>query len=300
MKRIPVFLLCLALTVHCNNELEENKTTKYQTNASITTKTISLPSVSVIKSGEFGFREEMGFVRNEIFARHGRAFQTDKYRDFFSQFDWYNLNPVYHDSLLSDDDLRDISILQKYESTYSNLKDNEIKFLKKAVGLIKQRRYGRIDTSFTTIGQLNNDSRPDTVFTHIFEHSDSIHVKYKWNANGKRMWEHEFTDPYLWISDSDLFQYDTRDIWIVFTIATQNCVFELIEFDAHYRSNIEGTASMGMLYFKASGIAISKDDYMKYLQQFNGQLVVYQQDEFGGLFDIWYEPLRRFVPFYRP
>lgn len=38
---------------------------------------------------EWDLLEIFGFARNEIFARHGNTFDTPKYAEFFSQFDWY-------------------------------------------------------------------------------------------------------------------------------------------------------------------------------------------------------------------
>ena len=34
-------------------------------------------------------KEEMAFLRNEIFARHGHVFKTDRMKDYFSEKEWY-------------------------------------------------------------------------------------------------------------------------------------------------------------------------------------------------------------------
>lgn len=38
-------------------------------------------------------KEILGYARNEIFARHGNIFETPRYRDWYSQFSWYNNLP---------------------------------------------------------------------------------------------------------------------------------------------------------------------------------------------------------------
>lgn len=40
-------------------------------------------------------KEELGFIRNEIFARYGFVFKTDKYNNYFSSKDWYSPNPYF-------------------------------------------------------------------------------------------------------------------------------------------------------------------------------------------------------------
>ncbi len=43
----------------------------------------------------------LALARNEIYARHGRKFQTEEYNKYFSQKSWYQINPNYN---YSDDD----------------------------------------------------------------------------------------------------------------------------------------------------------------------------------------------------
>ncbi len=41
-------------------------------------------------------KHDLALARNEIYARHGRKFQTAEYRNFFSSKSWYKLNPNYN------------------------------------------------------------------------------------------------------------------------------------------------------------------------------------------------------------
>lgn len=41
-------------------------------------------------------RHDLALARNEIYARHGRKFQTAEYRNFFTSKSWYKVNPNYN------------------------------------------------------------------------------------------------------------------------------------------------------------------------------------------------------------
>lgn len=46
-------------------------------------------------------KHDLALARNEIYARHGRKFQTEEYNTYFSGKSWYQINPNYN---YSDDD----------------------------------------------------------------------------------------------------------------------------------------------------------------------------------------------------
>ena len=46
-------------------------------------------------------KHDLALARNEIYARHGRKFQTEEYSKYFSSKSWYSINPNYN---YSDDD----------------------------------------------------------------------------------------------------------------------------------------------------------------------------------------------------
>ncbi len=59
--------------------------------------------------------EQLGFMRNEVFAKYGRAFQTPKYRDYFSKKSWYRVNFDYKDSFLSAADVANVNLILSFE-----------------------------------------------------------------------------------------------------------------------------------------------------------------------------------------
>jgi len=61
-------------------------------------------------------KAEFRVMRNEVYARHGRVFQSPDLHDYFTQKPWYSQNPDYSDSLLSDVDKENIRIIQEAEN----------------------------------------------------------------------------------------------------------------------------------------------------------------------------------------
>lgn len=68
---------------------------------------------------------DLSYLRNEIFARHGREFTSEEYRDYFSQKTWYN--PEYSasyfdenmDSYLNDYEWANLDLIQRLEDERS-------------------------------------------------------------------------------------------------------------------------------------------------------------------------------------
>lgn len=59
---------------------------------------------------------ELKILRNEIFARHGRIFRIEWLQKYFEKQPWYQPNPTYSDSLLTEEDLEKIKLIKKIEA----------------------------------------------------------------------------------------------------------------------------------------------------------------------------------------
>ena len=55
-------------------------------------------------------------MRNAIYARHGRIFNSYDLQYYFDNSPWYKPNPNYSDDLLTDIDKHNIELIQKYEA----------------------------------------------------------------------------------------------------------------------------------------------------------------------------------------
>ncbi len=60
-------------------------------------------------------RRDLRLLRNTIFARHGRAFESEVLIWYFGTKSWYEVNPAYDDSMITAVDKRNISLIQSQE-----------------------------------------------------------------------------------------------------------------------------------------------------------------------------------------
>ncbi|OGW37762.1 MAG: hypothetical protein A2X58_05685 [Nitrospirae bacterium GWC2_56_14] len=61
-------------------------------------------------------KAELRVMRNEVYARHGRVFQSPELHDYFTKKSWYSQNPSYADSLLSSVDKENVRVIQESEN----------------------------------------------------------------------------------------------------------------------------------------------------------------------------------------
>ena len=59
---------------------------------------------------------ELRLMRNAIFARHGRQFQSSDLQEHFNRQPWYRVNPDYDDSLLTEIDEQNIKRILEFEA----------------------------------------------------------------------------------------------------------------------------------------------------------------------------------------
>ncbi len=287
-----LFFIIGLLILSCNTQKDE----LIHTQKEIIKKENFLPLRSVVPDS-IELSDQVKFIRNEIFARYGREFKSPKYKQFFSKFDWYSPNTRYNDSLLEDQDLRDIKFLISLEDTLKLLNDRELSVVNKIIPLLKKFRYSKIDTSIYSFGYLDSDGVVDTVVTTFGLSKNKIIVKYQWSKNGDTIWSYEHIDPYFWISDSKLFDYEMRTIWITFASSLDKCIFRFNKKSDYTQIGIEFAAKIA--HWDEPNI--SEKVFLDYLNTSVKNIVVYaQQEAGGGNLDFWYEPLNKFLPYYRP
>jgi len=284
-----IVILILITLIACKQKNDQRSEYGFDTKYKL-----ELPKRSVVQNN-IDLLSEIQLVRNEIFARYGREFKTDKYNIYFSKYDWYKINKQYSDSLLTKNDQRDIIILINYENNLDSLSKNEIDIVKDAVELIKQFRYNKIDTSITSFGFVNSDTIIDTIKTIFKNIDDTIIVEYCWQVKDSCFWNFKYKNPFFFY-ESPLFEYEKVDMWITLALAIRNCVFEFKEKSEFNGIDLKTAASCAS-YFEKN---VSQQEFEKYIKNSVRQVVFYANEEMGPRFDFWYEPLNKFVPYYRP
>lgn len=66
-------------------------------------------------------KEQLGYARNEIFARHGRPFKTQKYKEYFAKCSWYKVNSSYN----LDDDKSNLNSIEKQNVDFILMHENQ-------------------------------------------------------------------------------------------------------------------------------------------------------------------------------
>lgn len=59
--------------------------------------------------------DRLPYLRNEIYARYGRAFKNAKLRAHFQSQSWYREVPTFNDQYLTDVDRRNLALIQSFE-----------------------------------------------------------------------------------------------------------------------------------------------------------------------------------------
>ena len=66
-------------------------------------------------------KDKLALARNEIYARHGRKFQMQEFKDYFEKQSWYKTNPNYNyeddDSNLNSIESRNVTFLLNAENS---------------------------------------------------------------------------------------------------------------------------------------------------------------------------------------
>ena len=63
---------------------------------------------------------ELRVARNEIYARHGRTFQSSELQNYFNAQSWYQASSSYDDSQLSQTELKNAKLIADYESSHAS------------------------------------------------------------------------------------------------------------------------------------------------------------------------------------
>jgi hypothetical protein len=205
-----------------------------------------------------------------------------------------------HQSPLKSDS---ISIHNHLDSSYIHLylkflpiaNEQEKKFINKMLYVFSDSDLKSLDATKLIIGKIDDDNINDTIYSHVYVFNDTVIVKSSWKRKGVLIWSDELKDPYLWISDNELFKPSKRSILVNFTIGYYHAIPSLIPKSNFNELNV--ATRIGVQYFKEQGLDINEMSYYQYILNFKGSLLLIGHPESRACL-IWYEPLKSFVPFW--
>jgi hypothetical protein len=198
----------------------------------------------------------------------------------------------------------DKKLLNTYVAAYQNDTIAEEKiYFSKLLHIINEFNGKKLDTTLLTIGNIDDDTEKDTIFSRVYYNSNRIYVDSKWLKNNKVIWNYKYANPYLSFH-SALLNYDTRSIWTIFAVGIlygTPAINTRQEFDEHADSSLQNYVyDYGVADLKKAGIKINKEDYKTYLKNFKGELLEFGEPETReGLF-IYYKPAKRIITYYQP
>jgi len=84
--------------------------------------------------------DELGILKNAVYARHGRIFKDESLKKFFQRFDWYKEDPAYKVEMLTATDKKNIALISDYEK---KLKEQVLD--PALAGVANWYQYGKLD-----------------------------------------------------------------------------------------------------------------------------------------------------------
>ncbi|MGD1835389.1 MAG: YARHG domain-containing protein [Nitrososphaeraceae archaeon] len=261
--------------------------------------------------------KELRIVRNEIFAKHRYIFKSNDLTDYFNQFNWYEPKLKKVDSLLTENEKKNIQLIVSLEKelkrciiptnkklieSYREIKNNSTRkrtkeFSETLLKTIQQFENKKADTTILTIKNIDGKNGLDTLFTNISYYNGHVAVKSYWKKNGKILWNEKLDNPYLWISENEEYQYDSRNPWVTFTIGVYHAVPELQPIEYYTAINYKTAIEMAKSWF-GNTKGFNEIEYLTYLKNYKGQILLSGDPEIAYELLIWYEPLQTFIRFY--
>jgi hypothetical protein len=220
--------------------------------------------------------KELRLLRNEIYARHGRKFNSSDLNRYFSQYKWYKPSDLYNDSCLSKNEIAFIEKIKSYENTLINLS-------------------GKTKIYYDSLKEFYNSKNP--IDTSIIEYIDFTGdlIKEKCITKIKKENE-EIIINHLIIDNNDT-------IYNKSSIATFNSDINMpfAKTFTNFKKALLLSSFVNSQKFISSDIKKyynGKPEYEKYLSKFNGKILFTVTGETAPCSYFWYKPQKKFLVLY--
>jgi hypothetical protein len=221
--------------------------------------------------------KELRILRNEIYAKHGRIFESKDLRDYFGKCDWYHPTKKYSDNMLSKSETEMVRRIEACETYLRKMNDKDRRRLDSVKVFYKSDQH--FDTTIVDFIDYTGDGKKEKCITGISRKGDSVAV------------HHVIIDGKNTIYDKTELASFAPDKELVPTFEVYN--------------NLKTTIKLSP--FKASLQSVSPDlkkhyegkkAYKKYLAKFKGDILLNVTGESAGCSYFWYAPEKRFETLY--
>jgi hypothetical protein len=189
----------------------------------------------------------------------------------------------------------DSTLIKPYSRLLPTASQQEKEFILELINSIKTFQNKPLDTTILVCGLIDSDFINDTIVSHVFVNHGTVTVHSSWERRGELLWQYELKNPYLSISDNELFQPNKRSIWVTFTIGYKYAVPRL--FEASEMKETDVAIKAGIEDLRHRGYKVDEELYKKYIENFHGSIIEWEHPEIHPKY-IWYELIKKFALFW--
>jgi hypothetical protein len=220
--------------------------------------------------------KELRLLRNEIFARHGRIFDSHDLRDHFGKTAWYKPSRTYSDAMLSKQEREVVGSIQACETYLQEAGDKGRQHYDSVKTLY---RFGpRLDTTIIDHIDYTGDGKKDACITRITRRGDSVLVHHVIVSRKDTIYNRTCLASFA--PDKDLPLFDVyNNLATALRLSPFKASLNLVSPDIKKQYN-------------------GKKELKQYLAHFKGQILVTVTSESVGCGYFWYAPKKRFETLY--
>jgi YARHG domain len=219
---------------------------------------------------------ELRLLRNEIYARHGRTFESKDLQEHFQQCAWYHPSPAFTEASLSKTEREVVGSLQACETYLQKMtaKDrqhyNSVKVFSKAEAAFDTTIVDRID--------YTGDGKKDKCITTIMQAENRVLVRHIIISGKDTIYNKEGRASFAPDKDLPLF-----DVYNNIRTAIRLSPFR---------------ASLRLVSPDIKKLFKGKKEIKQYLAHFKGQILLTVTSESAGCSYFWYTPAKKFETLY--
>lgn len=188
---------------------------------------------------------------------------------------------------------RNSAALLKYEKILPNLTADGLKFMSELLETFKLYQNKELKAVVERYGDLTGDGADEKLLTYVHVVGDDVVTDAGVISNGKVIWSEQRKNPYLFVDDT-IISLEESDPWIRFHIAITSDLPGIID-PLNPNDYFDSMAAKQVVRL---GGTDTKEDYKRYIDNFNGKMLLHGDPECCQEALVWFEPIKSFIVFY--
>jgi hypothetical protein len=221
--------------------------------------------------------KNLRMLRNEIYAKHGRIFESKDLRDYFGKCDWYRPAKKYSDNMLSKPETDMVHRIAACETYLQKLNDRDRRRLDSVKVFYKSDHH--FDTTIVDFIDYTGDGKKEKCITGISRKGDIVVV------------HHVIIDGQNTIYDKTELASFAPDKELVPSFEVYNNLKTAIRLSP-FKASLQSVSPDMKKHYEG------KKEYKKYLAKFKGEVLISVTSESVGCSLFWYSPEKKFDTLY--